>query len=131
MERRTFILATGGLFGSASAGHAAPLAAALATPAPASATALRAASFARLVNQTFNVYASLRGVAMELVAVKQQPSAASHEQFRLTFHGAGVTLPSGTYTVEHAAIGQVPMYLEAVGSDAQGTSYRADFNLLV
>jgi hypothetical protein len=130
MERRTFILATGGLFGTAGAAHAAPLAA-LATPAPASATALRAASFARLVNQTFNVYASQRGVAMELVALKQQPSAAGHEQFRLTFHGAGAALPSGTYTVEHAAIGQVPMYLEAAGADAQGASYRADFNLLV
>lgn len=127
MERRTFLLATGGLLGTASAGHAAPLAAL----APASATALRAASFASLVNQTFNVYASQRGVAMELVALKQQPSAAGHEQFRLTFHGAGATLPSGTYTVEHAAIGQVPMYLEAAGSDAQGASYRADFNLLV
>lgn len=130
MERRTFILATGGLFGTASAGHAAPLAA-LATPGLATATALRAATFTRLVNQSFNVYASQRGVAMQLVAVKQQPSGAGHEQFRLTFNGAGATLPSGTYTVEHAAIGQVPMYLEAAGSDAQGTTYRADFNLLV
>ncbi|MBA5637455.1 hypothetical protein H3H37_10355 [Duganella sp. LX20W] len=130
MERRTFILATGGLLGASGAGHAAPLAA-LATPGLTPAAALRAATFTRLVNQSFNVYASQRGVAMQLVAVKQQPSAAGHEQFRLSFNGAGATLPSGTYTVEHAAIGQVPMYLEVTGSDAQGTSYRADFNLLV
>lgn len=129
MERRTFILATGGLLGASGAGHAAPLAA-LAMPTLAPASALRAASFERLLNQTFNVYASQRGVAMQLVAVKQQPSAAGHEQFGLTFNGAGASLPSGTYTVEHAAIGQVPMYLEATGAGAQGAGYRADFNLL-
>jgi hypothetical protein len=130
MERRTFILATGSLLGAAGTGHAAPLAA-LAAPALATAAPVRAASFAALVNQSFNVYASQRGVTMQLATVSQQPSAAGHEQFRLTFSGAGAPLPSGTYTVEHAAIGQLPMYLEAAGSDAQGARYRADFNLLV
>lgn len=122
MQRREFVIAGGGLLAGAL-----PLAPALAA-APAGVKIVRAAAYAALVNQDFNVYATGRGVSMRLSALKELPAGPGQEQFTLTFSAAdGVTLPSGSYDVEHAAIGLTPLYLE---NSVPGT-YLAHFNLLL
>lgn len=126
MERRTFVLATGGLLGCPGLARAATLTPARVAPA----AGLRAASFTALLNQTFNVYDHRHGGAMALVAVRACPAAAGHEQFSLTFAAPGATFNSGSYQVEHAAIGMLTLYLQASGTGPQGALYRADFNLL-
>lgn len=86
--------------------------------------------YAGLVQQHFNIYDSVRGVTVQLIKVKQVPSASGARQFTLTFAGdhAGA-LASGTYEVEHPVTGKVAMYLHARAT-ASGMHYRADFNLL-
>lgn len=86
-----------------------------------------AAAFAALLNQAFTVYASARGITVQLVKVKELRPG----QFSVSFKGAaGEGLDSGTYEVEHAAIGNLPLYLDADKRGRSGVVYRADFNLL-
>lgn len=136
MERRTFVLATGGLLGGSGLCGAAELAKARtagiasigATPAPAMAGS---AAYLPLVQERFNVYPGNRGVAMTLLRVKRNFEGARGDQFSLTFAlPAGQSLASGTYEVEHASLGKQTIYLQLAGSGPEGNYYRADFNLL-
>lgn len=89
--------------------------------------ALSAGAFSALLNHSFNIYASARGITVQLVKVKE----VSAGQFSICFRGAAEDgLDSGTYEVEHAAIGKMPLYLDANKRAKQGVVYRADFNLL-
>ena len=139
MERRTFVLATGGLLGGSGLSGAAELAKARtagiasiasigAAPAPAMAGS---AAYLPLVQERFNVYPGNRGVAMTLLRVKRNFEGARGDQFTLTFAlPAGQSLASGTYEVEHASLGKQTIYLQLAGSGPEGNYYRADFNLL-
>jgi hypothetical protein len=129
MQRRTFVTVAGTLLSWAGIGSAAPLAGQLlGRPA---AGKLSGAAFAALLDQSFNVYENKRGVAMKLSNVRQHAGAGGFEQFSLSLRApAGTALVSGTYELEHAAIGLVPVYLEALGQDRGALRYRADFNLL-
>lgn len=137
MERRTFVLATGGLLGSSGLCGAAELSKARSAPvagiaagnvAPAVAGS---AAYLPLVQERFNVYPGNRGMAMTLLSVKRSFVDARGDQFSLTFAvAAGQTLASGTYEVEHASIGKQSIYLQRSGDGPEGNYYRADFNLL-
>lgn len=138
MERRTFVLATGGLLGSSGLCGAAELAKAKsaaivgAAPVPMPAPALAgSAAYLALVQERFNVYPGSRGTAMTLLNVKRRFESARGDQFSLTFAvPASQSLASGAYEVEHASIGKQTMYLQLAGSGPEGNYYRADFNLL-
>lgn len=90
------------------------------------AVAFSKAGFLPLVNSWFDVDARL---TVELVQVVDGPDTAEAEQFSLVFRAAAAsTLPSGTYRMWHASLGDFRLYLEhAVGDNA---AYRADLNLL-
>ena len=120
MKRRNFIVAGAALAGASLA----PLA--LAAAGQASAAVRNQASFEALVGQSFIAYENQRGVALELTAVTAGKSAPGHQQFTLTFSGAGATLKSGTYLMENALSGRMDMYLEA----REGGIWRAHFSLL-
>jgi hypothetical protein len=135
MQRREFVVATGGLMVAGLGQAAVPQARPIAAPAraqlvpaalPRSVFLFDSNHYAGLLQQTFNVYESKRGVAMQLTALENLPSAPGQQQFTLTFSAPGVTLRSGTYDVEHASTGITPLYLEAA---APGT-WLAHFNLL-
>ncbi|MDB5934625.1 MAG: hypothetical protein JWQ01_1969 [Massilia sp.] len=119
MKRRDFLIAGTALAGTGLA----PLALAAAQ----SHGAVRnQAAFQALVGQTFLAYENQRGVALELVAVTAGKSAPGHQQFSLSFRGAGATLKSGTYLMENGTLGRIDMYLEA----REGGTWRAEFSLL-
>lgn len=123
MQRRKFMLAGGGALAYAGIGLPNALAAKLARP-----NKISAAMFTALLNQSFNIYASVRGVSVQLVEVKAGKSYGTHSQFSLKFAGAeGDVLPSGTYEVENASTGKLQMYLDASSNGAQGVNYRAQF----
>lgn len=127
MQRREFVVATGTLLATGLPEAATlPRGPAILT-LPRGLKTLGLASFSPLLNQNFNLYESRHGVTVQLTAVKNLPAPSGSEQFTLTFTApAGVDLNSGTYDVENAAIGMVPMYLERA---AQG-QLLAHFNLL-
>ncbi|MYM90304.1 hypothetical protein GTP91_24420 [Rugamonas sp. FT82W] len=136
MERRTFVLATGGLLGGSGLCGAAELAkartAAIASAGAAPVPALAgSAAYLPLVQERFNVYPGNRGTAMTLLSVKRHFETARGDQFSLTFAvPASQSLASGAYEVEHASLGKQTMYLQLAGNGPEGNYYRADFNLL-
>ena len=137
MERRTFVLATGGMLGSGGLCGAAELSKARTAPAAGigagnvAPPAAGSAAYLALVQERFNVYPGSRGMAMTLLSVKRSFVDARGDQFSLTFAvAAGQTLASGIYEVENASIGKQSIYLQRAGSGPEGTYYRADFNLL-
>lgn len=133
MERRTFVLATGGLLGGSGLCGAAELSKAKTAPlagdvAPAAAGS---GAYLALVRERFTVYPGNRGMAMTLLSVKRSFADARGDQFSLTFAlAAGQALASGIYEVEHANIGKQSIYLQRAGGGPEGAYYRADFNLL-
>lgn len=74
--------------------------------------------------------AGLDGVALELFeAVPLDNQAPDESRFSLMFRGPGqAVLPQATYTLEHAALGTLVIFLVPVGRDPQGVQYQAIFN---
>lgn len=133
MQRRDFVIATGSLLATAGTGATAAASTTTALPrqplilVPPGLRVLNGATFEGVLHQTFNVYASQRGVSMQLVEVRQEKSSAGTEQFTLVFSAPGVTLPSGTYEVEQSAIGKTDIFLQQ--GEAGKDVYLAHFNL--
>ena len=122
MQRRQFIVSGVGVVAYAGVGTGVFAASAAAAPA-----ALNASAFATLLGQSFTMYDSVRGVTVQLVKVNEVAAG----QFSVSFKGrADDGLDSGTYEVEHASMGKLPMYLDADKRGKHGVFYRADFNLL-
>lgn len=135
MERRTFVIATGGMLGSGGLCGAAELSKARMAPVAGigvpHVSAAGSAAYLPLVQERFNVYPGSRGIAMTLLSVKRNFAAARGDQFSLTFAvAANESLASGVYEVEHASIGKQTVYLQLSGNGPEGNYYRADFNLL-
>ncbi|WP_332854089.1 DUF6916 family protein [Duganella sp. S19_KUP01_CR8] len=137
MERRTFVLATGGLLGGSGLCGAAELSKAKLAPLPgisagiAATPAAGSAAYLPLLQERFNVYPGGRGMAMTLLSVKRSFESAKGDQFSLTFAvDASQSLASGVYEVEHASVGKQTVYLQRSGNGPEGNYYRADFNLL-
>ena len=84
-----------------------------------------------MLDESFTVYDSVRGIGVQLVKVRRGASEPGTRQFSLTFAGDKAdALASGTYEVEHAATGKLLLYLDASPRGQNGVLYRADFNLL-
>jgi hypothetical protein len=57
------------------------------------------------------------------------PDGVERQQFSLVFRGpAEVPLPQGTYTVTHAELGRLELFLVPIGADADGLRYEAAFS---
>lgn len=76
-----------------------------------------------------------RSTVMPLVQVVNQltgttkPSAAPRgESFSLVFAGTHRAFPQGTYTVEHARLGRLQLFVAPVDRRANGQDYQAVFN---
>ena len=130
MQRRQFIVSGIGVIAYAGVGATAALAAE-AVAGQGVAGQISAAGFRTMLNQSFNIYDSVRGITVQLVKVKETAGSAGARQFTLSFKGAiEDALDSGTYEVEHAATGKLLLYLDADKRAKSGVLYRADFNLL-
>lgn len=70
------------------------------------------------------------GIALTLSeALALHAQAPDERRFSLIFHGpAQPVLPQATYTLEHAALGTLAIFLVPVGRDAQAVHYQAIFN---
>ncbi len=127
MQRRQFIIA--GIGTLAAVGMGAP--AAGAARLQGAAGQVSAGGFSAVLNESFNIYDGARGVTVQLVKVKEIASAQGSRQFSLSFKGGLADgIDSGTYDVEHPAIGKVLMFLDASQRGKGAVMYRADFNLL-
>lgn len=123
MQRRDFLTTGIGLLACTGVGTAAA--------AERTGMTLSAQGFARLLNEPFHIFDSVRGVPVRLLTVSKGREQPGVQQFSLSFEGerAGA-LPSGTYEVEHALTGKLSMYLDASPHGQYATRYRADFSLL-
>ena len=90
--------------------------------------------FSQHVNTKFrvNVEAPER-VELELVGVEVRESApneqAGMERFSIFFYGpVNVFLPQQTYQLSHPNLGELYIFLVAIGKDERGFQYEAVFN---
>lgn len=85
-----------------------------------------AATFAPLIGSTFHLKTATGGVAFTLTEVTPVQSYPTHDSFSLLFRAPdGVTPVSDTYTVEHATLGTLYLFLSPIG--ASGQVYEACF----
>ena len=128
--------------GAALVGAALPrwsVAAASPDPAPSAGTPLRdgAARFSPHVGSVFTIEET--GQRVRLKDVAESTASPGIEQFALHFTAArrsrvAVTAPSepsiphGTYTFRHPALGRTEMYITPVGAPADGPLYQACFS---
>ena len=76
-----------------------------------------ASFFRRYLNDSFTVRAAGEtGTRLILANVDELPVTKNVEQFSLIFHGAaGKTVPSGTHTFHHPALGNFDLFVVAIG----------------
>jgi hypothetical protein len=87
--------------------------------------------FARHVNTLFRLGAAGED-GLTLVEVSALRSSPRHESFSLLFRGVEARpLPQATWTLGHAALGELDIFLVPVGQDERGRYYEAVFNRLV
>lgn len=67
--------------------------------------------------------------AKSIVAGRAEPAAGERKPFSLLFRGGPPDryLPQATYSLEHAALGALPIFLVPLGPDQQGMRYEAIF----
>lgn len=88
------------------------------------------AMFAENVNSSFNLRRE-SGPAVTLVLVELQEGAPhpKFEQFSLLFRGPReVSLPQRTYTVDHAKLGTLLLFIVPIRQDANGIYYESVFS---
>lgn len=94
---------------------------------------LSRATFAAHLHTTFVLHldASQR-VAIELIDVRAGRSSPRQEQFSLLFRGPlDCPFGQGAWTLQHAALGEIEIFLSPVDRDAAGYYYEAVFNRLL
>jgi len=94
--------------------------------------------FSKHVNTKFRVKLNLpalgdRQVELELIQVKGYAHKAEEhqgmERFSLYFQGlADVHLAQHAYTLDHASMGEIEIFLVPIGRNDQGFQYEAVFN---
>lgn len=94
------------------------------TPPP-----LTLAGFSAQCGTAFAV-AGLDGVALDLFeALPLDSQAPDERRYSLMFRGpAQPVLQQATYTLEHAVLGALAIFLVPVGRDGAGAQYQAIFN---
>jgi hypothetical protein len=96
-------------------------------------TKFTTSAFSRHLGSTFRMRgASLASpVAAELIDVTKQAVNASLEQFSILFRvNQADMLAQGTYSFEHAEMGEFDLFIVPVGRDDQGYCYEASFAYL-
>lgn len=85
------------------------------------------ATFAALLNTSFEMRAENQSIYTTLIAVVDQPQDSHLEQFTLKFQGSqSSSLPQGTYLFQHAQLGQFSLFVVPT----QQGDYQAAFNRL-
>src|SRR5262245_35090252 len=96
-----------------------------------------AESFSQYLNTKFFFHVeSAEPVELELTQVAVRPSdpteQAGMERFSTFFRGpSNAFLPQATYEVSHPELGQILIFLVAIGQDENGFQYEAVFNRFV
>ena len=102
---------------------------------------LTSADFMPALRQTFQLYVGPWGQphdpaaheaarSVELIEVASLvPGSSNARSFSIVFREAGPAyLPQRIYTIEHAALGRLDLFLVPIGPDAVGMRYQAIFN---
>jgi|GEM_PF-3537790 hypothetical protein len=138
MKRREFLLASGRLGGAGLALNLLPAwsSALAATLTSANVSGFSKAGFEKFLNQLFLVKLGvLRGMELELTAIKDGPAAQGLEQFHLIFAALhpGQPLKPGAYTLLEPQGNPIQLYLEPLkpADSAEIGYYQASFNLLI
>jgi len=89
--------------------------------------------FASAANQGFDLALGSATAPLTLVEVRPLPPqpypGMTRAPFSLTFRGASqVVLPQKLYSLTHATLGRLELFLVPVGRDGQGVLYQALFN---
>ena len=90
-----------------------------------------ASFFRQYLNDLFTVRPAGRtGTRLVLAKVAELPVTKNVEQFSLMFHGAaGDTVPDGTHTFQHPALGNFDLFIVAVGiPNDRHVTYQACFS---
>ena len=92
---------------------------------------LDAPRFAQHLHTRFAIQVpGFQPVPAELVEVTELKDTPKQEQFSLIFHVENAApLPQGTYELRHDALGEIHIFLVAIGPrNGQGMDYQAVFN---
>lgn len=87
--------------------------------------------FTPLVGQVFALGDDMAAPSLTLTSASPiaSPGALARPAFSLLFRGAGPgELPQSTYTLAHATLGSLAVFLVPLGPDGQGMLYEAIFN---
>lgn len=140
MNKREFVLATGGALTTGigwAAAPAGPAAAATVVPADFSLAGFNLAGWQARVGQQFEVLGVAQPAQLRLQQVHSHPAdqrsdAPQTAQFTLVFEAAGSALAAGTQLLRQPAGAATALYLDPAGRDATGAPLlRAHFCQLV
>ncbi len=93
--------------------------------------ALTVEDFLPHVGGPFEVGVAGRAQRLDLLSASplRNPAPAARQGFSLLFRGAHAPqLPQGTHRVVHPALGELGLFLVAIGPDTAGQRYEAIFN---
>jgi Domain of unknown function (DUF6916) len=93
-------------------------------------SSLTADDFAKHVNTAFTLHDGNREWPLTLTSITTMPGRSGKRQpFSLVFVGMpGVVLPQQIYSLDHALMGRLSIFLVPIGADAGGTQYEAIFS---
>jgi hypothetical protein len=93
---------------------------------------VRCAQFAACLNHDFEIVFPDGTLPVKLIDAKQWgPDQPAHirQPFTLTFRvDRSVRFPQGTYTMRHAQLGEVQIFLVQIAADADSSTLEAVFN---
>ena len=90
------------------------------------------AAFAEAVGSSFRARVGPDAIELELASLRDGIESSVVEQFTLVFRGPlDAPLRQGTYALDNARIGEIPLFLVPVGRDERGYEYEAVFNRFV
>jgi hypothetical protein len=91
---------------------------------------LTADDFSKHLNTVFTFHDGDREWPLTLLSVSTLPGRAGKRQpFSLVFIGVpGVVFSQRIYTLDHASLGRLPIFLVPIGADTGGTRYEAVFS---
>jgi hypothetical protein len=89
--------------------------------------------FEPLVGQIFTLVDGASETALELVSVRERPEFRSGPQFRVPFFlefrsASTVPKPQRIYSLKHATLGEIDLFLVPLRRDAAGCTYQSTFN---
>ena len=91
-------------------------------------TQLAQAGFEAAINSRFELAVSgtTATLPLELFEVTARRAPAGYEQYSALFRGpAAPLLPQATYVLTHPVLGELPLFIVPIGSDASGVTYEA------